>query len=116
MNAQGAVVGKFAMRTAIEKARKEGVGWVVAHHSNHYGIAGFYAMMAAEEGMMGFSYCNTSPLVVPTRASKPAIGTNPIACAGPVAGGPPVVLDMATPCVALGKVEVETLPLLTLHC
>merc|ERR1712166_456532 len=57
--------------------------------------------------MMGFSYCNTSPLVVPTRSAIPALGTNPIACAGPVANGPPVVLDMATPCVALGKVEVQ---------
>ena len=41
MNAQGAVVGNFAMELAIKKAREQGVGWVVAHHSNHYGIAGF---------------------------------------------------------------------------
>jgi len=106
-NSQGMVGGVFCIELAIEKARKQGVGWVVLRHSNHYGIAGYYAMMAAEQGMMGFSYCNTSPLVVPTRAAKPALGTNPIACAGPVEGGPPVVLDMATPCAALGKVEVK---------
>ncbi len=54
-NAQGAVVGVFCMNMAMRKARETGVGWVVARNSNHYGIAGFYAMMAAKEGLIGES-------------------------------------------------------------
>ena len=56
-----AVVGKFAMEIAIQKAKETGVGWVVARNSNHYGIAGFYAMMASDIGMIGMSMTNTSP-------------------------------------------------------
>jgi len=52
-NAQGAVVGKFAMNVAMEKAKDAGVGWVVVRNTNHYGIAGYYAMMAAERNMIG---------------------------------------------------------------
>jgi LDH2 family malate/lactate/ureidoglycolate dehydrogenase len=87
------------MQLAITKAKQSGVGWVVAQHSNHYGIAGYYAMMAAEQGLLvfriffssgiyeysyvfqGLSFTNTSPLVNPTRSKKPALGTNPIALA-----------------------------------
>lgn len=104
-NAQGAVVGEFCMRLAMAKARAAGVGWVVAHHTNHYGIAGWYAQMATAEGMLGFSFTNTSPVGVPTRAARPALGTNPIACAGPTLGDP-VVLDMSTTTVPSGRVEV----------
>jgi LDH2 family malate/lactate/ureidoglycolate dehydrogenase len=102
-NAQGAVVGDFCMDLAIKKARETGVGWVAANNTNHYGIAGHYAMAAARAGMIGMSFTNTSPVVIPTRASKPALGTNPIAIAAPCSGGDPVVLDMSTPCVPLGR-------------
>ncbi len=88
------------MNLAIEKAREMGVGWVVARNSNHFGTAGWYARMAAEQGMVGFAYTNTSPVGVPTRSRKPALGTNPIACAGPTLTSP-VVLDMATTTVTL---------------
>lgn len=86
-NAQGAVVGKFAMNVAMQKAKEAGVGWVVARNTNHYGIAGYYAMMASERNMIGMSFTNTSPVVVPTRSKKAAIGTNPIAFAAPTMVG-----------------------------
>lgn len=94
------------MELAIKKAKECGVAWVVARNSNHYGIAGWYAMMASEQGMIGMSMTNTSPVCTPTRSKKAAIGTNPIACAAPTLG-PPVVLDMATPTVPFGKVELK---------
>lgn len=76
-------------------------------HSNHFGIAGYYAMMAAKRGLIGLSFTNTSPLVVPTRARESALGTNPIAMAVPTANpDAPWVLDMATSTVPIGKIEV----------
>ena len=77
-----------------------GIGFVTVKHSNHYGIAGksvthlifptcqqkilpmfvgYYSEMALKEKMVGFSFTNTSPLVVPTRGTTASLGTNPIA-------------------------------------
>ncbi len=61
-NCLGAVVGEYAMRVAIDKAKEHGLGWVLARNSNHYGIAGHYAMMALEEDLIGMSWTNTSPI------------------------------------------------------
>ena len=105
-NVLGPVVGNFCMDIAINKAKEAGVGWVSAKGSNHYGIAGWYAMRAAKQGLLGLSFCNTSPLVVPTRARKPTLGTNPISLAAPGVNGDSFVLDMATSAVALGKIEL----------
>uniref|UniRef100_A0A8C4Q6Z6 Malate dehydrogenase n=1 Tax=Eptatretus burgeri TaxID=7764 RepID=A0A8C4Q6Z6_EPTBU len=105
-NLLGPVVGNFCMDLAIQKAREAGIGWVVAKGSNHYGIAGFYSMQALKHGMIGMSFTNTSPLVVPTRAKECTLGTNPLSVAAPAANGDSFVLDMATSSVALGKVEL----------
>ncbi|XP_029010791.1 uncharacterized oxidoreductase YjmC-like isoform X2 [Betta splendens] len=105
-NLLGPVVGNFCMELAVKKARDVGVGWVVAHGSNHYGIAGYYAMQALKENMIGMSFTNTSPLVVPTRGKECTLGTNPISVAAPAADGDSLVLDMATSAVAIGKVEL----------
>ncbi|AEC52766.1 malate dehydrogenase [Pyrococcus sp. NA2] len=101
----GQVVGYRAMRIAIEKARKSGIGVVVVRNSNHYGIAGYYALMAAEEGMIGISMTNSRPLVAPTGGIERVLGTNPIAIAAPTRGRP-FLLDMATSVVPIGKLEV----------
>ncbi|XP_037087208.1 LOW QUALITY PROTEIN: uncharacterized oxidoreductase YjmC-like [Pollicipes pollicipes] len=106
-NGLGPVIGNFCTDLAIQKARESGIGWVVAHNSNHYGIAGWYALRCAEAGLVGMSFTNTSPLVVPTRARQPMLGTNPIACAAPGEGGDSFCLDMATCTVAVGKIEVQ---------
>ncbi|XP_046890192.1 uncharacterized oxidoreductase YjmC-like isoform X2 [Hypomesus transpacificus] len=105
-NLLGPVVGNFCMDLAIKKALNVGIGWVVAHGSNHYGIAGYYSMQALRENMIGMSYTNTSPLVVPTRAKERTLGTNPISVAAPAQDGDSFVLDMATSAVALGKIEL----------
>ena len=63
-------------------------------------------MMAAKKGLVGLSFTNTSPLVVPTRAREAALGTNPIALAVPTTTESPWVLDMATSTVPIGKIEV----------
>ncbi|XP_077567271.1 putative oxidoreductase YjmC [Stigmatopora nigra] len=106
-NLLGPVVGNFCMDLAIKKAKEVGIGWVVAHGSNHYGIAGHYAIRAMKENMIGMSFTNTSPLVVPTRGRACTLGTNPISVAAPSKDGDGFVLDMATSAVALGKVELH---------
>lgn len=102
----GPVVGNFCMDLAIKKAKEAGVGWVVAKGSNHYGIAGWYAMRAMKAGMIGMSFTNTSPVVYPTRSSHAALGTNPLALGANGTGGDSYLLDMATTTVAIGKVEI----------
>lgn len=101
----GQVVGRKAMRLAIRKAEESGIGVVAVRNSNHYGIAGYYALMAAEEGMIGISMTNSRPLVAPTGGVERLLGTNPIALAAP-AGDRPFLLDMATSVVPIGKLEV----------
>jgi len=101
----GQVVGRKAMRLAIEKASSAGMGFVTVRNSNHYGIAGYYSLMAVEHGCIGLSMTNAAPLVVPTFGRDAVLGTNPIAIAAP-AEGDPFLLDMATSVVPRGKLEV----------
>ena len=74
--------------------------------SNHYGIAGWYALRAARQGMIGVSMTNSSPLVAPTRSRVPMLGTNPIAVAAPAGRFDTFCLDMATSTVPRGRIEV----------
>ncbi|CAL8099689.1 unnamed protein product [Calicophoron daubneyi] len=106
-NLLGPTVGIFSMQTAIKKAKETGVSWIATYGSNHFGIAGYYSMLAAKEGLIGLAFTNTSPLVFPTRAKKQVLGTNPMTIAAP--GSKPeddFVLDMATSTVAVGKLEM----------
>ncbi|HET6556890.1 MAG TPA: Ldh family oxidoreductase [Prolixibacteraceae bacterium] len=102
----GLVTAPHAMQIAIEKAKIAGTGWVAVQNSNHYGIAGYHAMLALEHDMIGISLTNASPLVSPTFSKSRFLGTNPIAVAIPALTQPPFVIDMATTTVANGKLEV----------
>jgi LDH2 family malate/lactate/ureidoglycolate dehydrogenase len=114
-NGWGHHASRVALDAAVAAARSLGTATAVVHHSNHYGIAGWYALRAAHEGMIGISLSNTSPLVAPTRARQPLIGTNPIAIAAPAGRFGAFCLDMATSTIPRGRIEVaarrgETLP------
>ncbi|MBE7030969.1 MAG: Ldh family oxidoreductase [Ruminococcaceae bacterium] len=104
-DAMGQTLGVQAMRMAIDKAKKSGFGMVTVRNSNHYGIAGYYAKMAAEEGLIGMSMTNTEAIMVPTFGKQAMLGTNPIAFAMPA---DPVnfSFDAATTVVPRGKLEV----------
>ena len=102
----GLVAGPYAMRLAIEKAKNVGTGWIAVKNSNHYGIAGYHAMMALEADCIGISMTNASPLVAPTYSKERLLGTNPIAVAVPAENEPPFVADMATTTAANGKLEI----------
>ncbi|GAA0188366.1 Ldh family oxidoreductase [Fulvivirga kasyanovii] len=102
----GLVVAPQAMTIAMDKADKVGTGWVSVKNSNHFGIAGYHAMMALERDMVGMAMTNASPLVAPTFATERMLGTNPIAVSIPSKEQPPFVADLATTTAANGKLEI----------
>lgn len=103
--AMGQVTAAFAMERAIEKAKTVGVGLVAVRNSSHYGIAGYYPLMAAREGLAAFSMTNTGPIMVPTFGREMMLGTNPLAFCMP-ADPFPLWFDASTTVVTLGRVEV----------
>jgi len=102
----GQVVSYRTMKLVIDKALKNNVAFAAVRDSNHYGIAGYYSMMALEHDLIGISVTNTAPLVVPTFGKDAVVGTNPVSIAVPAGKERPFVLDMATSTVTRGKVEV----------
>lgn len=105
-NAIGMIAARKSMEIAIEKASKAGTGWVATSNSNHFGIAGYYAMMALKHDMTGICLTNANPLVAPTFSISRMMGTNPIAVAIPALKQPPFVADFATTPIARGKLAV----------
>ena len=103
-NSIGQVGAERAMRMTIEKARRTGVAFTAVTHSNHYGMAAYWAMMALPHGMIGFSATNAPAAVAPTGGCQAMFGTNPFAIAIPADRERPVVLDLATTVVARGRV------------
>jgi len=75
-------------------------------NGTHFGIAGYYPLMAAEEGMMGFTVTNARPAIAPTFGTEPMLGTNPIAFAAPSDLPYPFCFDGATSITQRGKIEV----------
>lgn len=102
----GLIVAPAAMQIAIDKAKNVGSGWVSVKNSNHFGIAGYHAMMALENDMIGIAMTNASALVAPTFSSEKLLGTNPIAVAIPSGNEAPFVSDFATTTAANGKLEI----------
>lgn len=102
----GMVVTYKTMKKCIEKAKENYMCFAAIRNSNHYGIAGYYSLMALEAGMIGLSVTNAAPLVVPTFGRDAVLGTNPISFSVPANKERPFLLDMATSTVPRGKLEV----------
>ena len=104
-NGMGQLISIYAMKKAIEKAKTTGVGIVSVRNSNHFGIAGYYAKMACDEGLMGMACTNSEAIMVPTFGRKAMLGSNPIAVAMP-ADPYPFFFDCSTTVVTRGKLEM----------
>ncbi len=101
----GQVIGYRSMKMAIEKAKKYGMGMVVARNSCHYGIAGYYATMATKEGCIGMTGTNARPSVAPTFGVEGMFGTNPLTIGIPTDEEFDFVIDCATSITQNGKIE-----------
>lgn len=102
----GLVVAQRAMEIAMQKAQQVGSGWVAVQNSGHYGIAGYHAMQALKQDMIGISMTHAASLCAPTFSLEKLLGTNPIAVAVPALEEPPFVADFATTTVAYGKMQI----------
>lgn len=102
----GHVIGYKSMKMAIDKAREYGMGMVAVRNSTHYGIAGYYALMAAENNMIGMTGTNARPSTAPTFGVEPILGTNPFTLGLPTDEDFPFIFDAATSVSQRGKIEV----------
>ncbi len=105
-NGMGQVISKKAMQMTIDKAKHFGMGMAAVRNSNHYGIAGYYTLMAANAGMVGITGTNARPSIAPTFGIENMLGTNPITFGLPTDEDFPFVLDCATSVTQRGKIEV----------
>jgi L-2-hydroxycarboxylate dehydrogenase (NAD+) len=105
-NGMGHVISYNAMRMAIDKAKKYGMGMVTVRNSSHYGFAGYYPLMAVKENMIGITGTNARPSVAPTFGVENILGTNPMTFGIPSDEEFPFLLDCATSITQRGKVEL----------
>eukprot|EP00579_Thalassiosira_antarctica_P002341 CAMPEP_0201872748 /NCGR_PEP_ID=MMETSP0902-20130614/5393_1 /ASSEMBLY_ACC=CAM_ASM_000551 /TAXON_ID=420261 /ORGANISM="Thalassiosira antarctica, Strain CCMP982" /LENGTH=454 /DNA_ID=CAMNT_0048399125 /DNA_START=111 /DNA_END=1475 /DNA_ORIENTATION=- len=101
----GLYIGPHCMQMAIDKAKKFGVGFVACRNSTHYGIAGYYATMATDQGCIGLTGTNARPSIAPTFGVEPMLGTNPLTWGIPTSDPYPFVIDCATSVNQRGKIE-----------
>jgi LDH2 family malate/lactate/ureidoglycolate dehydrogenase len=91
----GYVAGHRAMTRAVAMARTTGIAMVGVKHSNHFGIAGYHARIAADAGLIGWAFTNARAEMAPWGSAMPVLGTNPWGIAIPRGGDFPILLDMA---------------------
>lgn len=101
----GMVISKRAMQTAIDKAKQYGMGMVAVRNSSHYGIAGYWATMATQQGLIGMTGTNARPSIAPTFGVENMLGTNPLTIAFPTDEPFPFCIDCATSITQRGKIE-----------
>lgn len=104
-DAMGMVASYKAMNKAIELAKKSGIGFVTMKNSCHFGAAGYYANMAADQGMVGIAMSNTDPNMAVPGGKGMTIGNSPFAYAVPAGKHKPIFLDIAMSATAALKIN-----------
>jgi LDH2 family malate/lactate/ureidoglycolate dehydrogenase len=102
----GHVIAKKSMQIAIDKAKEYGIGMAAVRNSTHYGIAGYYPLMAIDNGMIGITGTNARPSIAPTFGVEGMLGTNPLTIGIPTDEEFPFVIDCATSLTQRGKIEL----------
>lgn len=105
-NGMGHVISYYAMRMAIEKAKKYGMSMIAVRNSSHFGFAGYYPLMAVRENMIGITGTNARPSIAPTFGVENMLGTNPMTFGIPSDESFPFLLDCATSITQRGKIEL----------
>ena len=102
----GHVPARFAMQTAIDKAKASGMAIAAVRNSAHFGATGYYTLMAANQGLIGMACTSASGIqVAPTFGKEAKLGTDPWSFAAPTGDARPFLLDMATTTVAAGRIR-----------
>jgi LDH2 family malate/lactate/ureidoglycolate dehydrogenase len=104
-NGLGLLASRRGIDAAIDRAKTYGLGAAAVRNSSHFGVAGYYADRAAEQGLIGFSFTNASPAIAPTGSKEALLGTNPIGAAFPLPAQDPIIVDMATSMVARSRIR-----------
>ena len=111
-NGFGQIAAVHAVKLAVQKAKVFGISAVGVRNSNNFGAAGYYGLLAAEQGVASLVMANASPALVAPGASAPVLGTNPLCFAAPgadgadAAGCPPIIFDMASTVAARSKIRL----------
>ena len=108
-NSIGFVAADTAIKTAINNAKKTGLGFVGVKNSGHYGLSGYYAEQAVKKGLMVMVFTNAPPAVAPHGASKSLFGTNPICFGTPTGSKIPFILDTSIAKINRGKIRVAAM-------
>jgi len=107
--ALGQIAGPLALKALCRVARRDGAAIGIVRETGHLGALGVLLLQAAEQGLVAFMAQNGPPAMALPGAAKASIGNNPFAFAAPMGEGePPLVVDMATSAVALGKIFEAT--------
>ncbi len=101
----GMVASHKAMASIIDKAKKYGMAMAAIRNSSHYGIAGYWAEMAVNAGLIGITGTNARPSIAPTFGVENMLGTNPITFGMPTDEDFSFMLDCATSISQRGKIE-----------
>ena len=105
-NSIGFVAADIAIKTAIKKAKKTGIGMVAVKNSGHYGLSGYYAEQAVKKNLITMIYTSAPPAVAPHGALKSLFGTNPICFGTPSSSKIPFILDTSISMINRGKIRV----------
>lgn len=103
-HAFGHASGVEGMNKAIELATEAGTGHVAVYNSSHFGVAAFFAFLAAKRDMIGICFTNATPHVLTTGSNRAFFGNNPICFVAPCDGEEPFCLDMATSAITFNRV------------
>ena len=104
-NVLGQVTARQAVSLAVERAKRYGLSAVSVRNAFHFGSAGRYARMMADQGCVGMVMANTRPLMPAPGGAEPLTGNNPLAIVAPSSAPFSPEIDMALSAVAMGKIR-----------
>ncbi len=101
----GVVAATRAMRIAVDKARRTGVGAVVVRNSDVTSAMGYYPYIAVRSGMIGIAITNSVPLMPPWGGTEALLGNQAFAIGAPTKNHPPLIFDSSTSAYNMGKMR-----------